>query len=458
MGSDERKPLLSINDDNSQDVTPKESFSDKFKGFIKKSMTKETVSILIYVVLYIVSGVINGVLLKKLMIKFVNYGFFLSQLTNYGYLPIFLGAMWYKMYCTNDVPKETRDFPQYKFVIMGLLDAVNGFFVVIGGISTSGSLQQLLNQAIIPFTMIASFIFLKERYSLIQLGGATVILSGVVIALIPSLVGGSSGGNILFYNFFYLISVIPGALSNVYKDIAFKSIDMDVWYLQFWDCLYQSLFGSILFPINNWLPPPATIKFTAILPAMKDGALCLGGKNSILPIYNGTSSVLAFGSCGINDNYVCDDCHNTWVIVLIYMTINIAYNIFILLVLKHAGATVYSIANTVILPLTNIFFSIKFIMGAATSPFSGLSVAGLLVILFGLGGYRVGSMTKKPPPETPKDSEETIGGSNKNNLAVSGEITPIQPKNQIYLRNQFFGRLGIDVPESRYRVANINNN
>ncbi|KAN0008686.1 hypothetical protein ACTFIU_009413 [Dictyostelium citrinum] len=467
MGSgDERKPLLSINDDYSQDVSisngEKESLFNKLKNLLKKSMTKETVTILVYVLLYIVSGVINGILLKKLMIKFVNYSFFLSQLTNYGYLPIFLVAMWYKMYCTNDVPKETRKFPQYKFVIMGLLDAINGFFVVIGGVSTSGPLQQLLNQAIIPFTMVASFIFLKERYSLIQLGGATVILGGVVVALIPSLTGGSSGGNILFYNFFYLISVIPGALSNVYKDIAFQATDMDVWYLQFWDCLYQSLFGSILFPVNNWLPPPATIKFTEIIPSMRDGALCLGGKNSILPIYNGTSSELAFGSCGINDNFVCDDCHNTWIIVLIYMTVNIVYNIFILLVLKHGGATVYSIANTVILPLTNIIFSMKFIMGAATSPFSSLSVAGLLIILFGLGGYRVGSMIKKPPPDSKKDSEEAIGGaSNKNNLdGGSGEIPPsiIQPKSQLHLRNQFFGRLGIDIPESRYRAANIINN
>ncbi|KAM9960271.1 hypothetical protein ACTFIW_009399 [Dictyostelium discoideum] len=476
MGSDERKPLLSINDGdddfNHQNVstkTPpikKESLSDKFKGFIKKSMTKETLPILIYVLLYIISGVINGVLLKKLMIKFVNYSFFLSQLTNYGYLPIFLAAMWYKMYCTSDVPKETRKFPQYKFVIMGLLDAINGFFVVIGGVSTSGPLQQLLNQAIIPFTMIASFIFLRERYSLFQLGGAVVILGGVVVSLIPSLVGGSSGGNILFYNFFYLISVVPGALSNVYKDIAFQSIDMDVWYLQFWDCLYQSLFGSILFPVNNWLPPPATIKFTEIIPSMRDGALCLGGKNTILPIFNGTTSTLALGSCGINENFVCDDCHNTWIIVLIYMTINIAYNIFILLVLKHAGATVYSIANTVILPLTNIFFSISFIMGAATTPFSALSVAGLLIILFGLGGYRIGSMIKKPPPDSKKDSEQAGEGGagdpsdNKNNLGDSGEIPPsqIQPKTQLHLRNQFFGRLGIDIPESRYRAANIINN
>ncbi|KAN0036018.1 hypothetical protein ACTA71_005316 [Dictyostelium dimigraforme] len=466
----EKQPLLSsINNDENNGATvnivePTPWYSN-IPQKIKNSVSKETLTILIYVVLYVTSGVINSVLLKKVMNKFTNYAFFLSQLTNFGYVPIFGAVTAYKIFFTSDIPADTRSFPTRKFAIMGALDAITGFFVVIGGVSTSGPLQQLLNQAIIPVTMAASFIFLKERYSLIQLGGAFVIIGGVVTSLVPSLVGGS-GGNKPFWNFFYLLSVIPGALSNVYKDIGFQAVeDMDVWYLQYWDSLYQSIFGILLFPINNWLPPPATVKFTQILPFMKEGAECLVGINSILPIYgNGsTSSSYAADSCSYSPTatVICDDCHNAWIVIILYMSINIVYNIFILLVLKHAGATVYSIANTLRLPLTNIVFSIPFIMGDAVSPFSPLSIAGLIIILLGLGGYRVGSMIKQ------KKAAAAAGGTIKvipsYGPAGMDNIIPVQkqfiePKSQAHLRNQFFGKLGISVPEARYRSANNNNN
>ncbi|KAM9965942.1 hypothetical protein ACTFIR_006125 [Dictyostelium discoideum] len=463
----EKQPLLSsINneDDNGATINIVEPvpWYSNIPQKIKNSMSKETITILIYVVLYVTSGVINSVLLKKVMNKFTNYAFFLSQLTNFGYVPIFGAVTAYKIFFTKDIPQETRDFPTRKFAIMGALDAITGFFVVIGGVSTSGPLQQLLNQAIIPFTMIASFIFLKERYSLIQLGGALVIIGGVVTSLVPSLIGGSSSGNKPFWNFFYLLSVIPGALSNVYKDIGFQAVaDMDVWYLQYWDSLYQSIFGLFLFPVNNWLPPPATVKFAQILPFMKEGAECLAGINSIIPSYiNGTSSFTA-NSCTYapTATVTCDDCHNAWIVIILYMTINIIYNIFILLVLKHAGATVYSIANTLRLPLTNIVFSIHFIMGSAVSPFSGLSVAGLVIILVGLGGYRVGSMIKQKKAAAAGGAIKVIpsyGPAGMDNI-IPVQKEYIEPKSQAHLRNQFFGKLGINVPEARYRAANNNN-
>ncbi|EAL68847.1 hypothetical protein DDB_G0277321 [Dictyostelium discoideum AX4] len=441
----------------------KQSIIQRFKDYLKNSISKQTATVLVYVVLYILSGVINSLLLKKVMNVFTNYGFFLNQLTNYGYVPIFGAIVLYKILFTNDIPKDTRSFPQWKFVIMGALDAVTGYFVVIGGIKTTGPLQQLLNQSVIPFTMLLSFIFLKERYSLIQLGGALIIIGGVVVSLIPSLTGGNTSGNMLFYNFFYLISMIPYAFSNVYKAIGFSTVeDMDVWYLQYFDALYQSLVGTVLFPINNWLPPPSDMKFNQVIPQLKAGGKCLGGINTLIEQYNSTTGELLPTSCNYGDNLGCDNCHGAWVVVLIYMAVNVLYNVFILLVLKHAGATVFSIANTLRLPLTNIAFSFKFIMGSDSNPFSGLSVAGLCIILLGLGGYRVGSMIKQK-----KEAAASADSSSNTENKVIPKVFPTQfgevsiiikkkvpPKSQTHLRNQFFGKLGITVPESKLRNQN----
>ncbi len=114
---------------------------------------------------------------------------------------------------------------------------------------------------------------------------------------------------------------------------------MDVWYLQFWDVFYQSIIGTLLFPVNTVLPPPASIHWKKMPDAvcrllfnhnllinfyhikLKDGGICLSGKNVIVDNCGGASDP-------------CDDCGHAYVILITYMCINVVYNIFILLVIK----------------------------------------------------------------------------------------------------------------------------
>ncbi len=72
-----------------------------------------------------------------------------------------------------------------KFAFFGLLDAVPTFIDAIAGPNTPATLQNIIAQSYIPWTMVATMIVLRVRYPLPKLGGAAVILSGSVIALIP---------------------------------------------------------------------------------------------------------------------------------------------------------------------------------------------------------------------------------------------------------------------------------
>jgi len=312
---------------------------------------------------------------------------------------------------------------------------------VIGGIGTSGTMQQLLNQAIIPVTMIGSFIFLKERYSLMQIGGSLLIVGGVTLSLLPSMTGAKGSDaqqNIPFYNMFFLCQAIPFAASNLYKDIAFKAVDMDVWYLQFWDVAYQSMIGTLLFPANTVLPPPATIYWSDIPTSMKNGAICLSGTNVIKPPH-----------CGLDPTHPCDACYHAWLILGIYMTINVIYNVFILLVIKHGSATILSIAQTIRLPLTSIAFSQKWIMGNQTENFSVFSMYGLFIILTGLSAFRAGSLMKK---KEAGDGEGEGGGKIIPHMGPGGaeifsdsvrSFPPVLPKTPHQHRKQYLLRLGI---------------
>jgi len=428
---EEYKPLIDYNQNYNKPKTDWSRIKEKY-------FKKDVVLLAMYVVLYISSGVVNSIFLKKVMNSFRNYGFFLNQLTNYGYIPIFGGVVLYEMLFTKFITKEMRLFPWWKFFIMGALDAVCGYFVVIGGLYTSGPMQQLLNQAIIPVTMIGAYFVLKERYSLIQIGGALLIVGGVVLSLVPSLKSDNSD-NIFFWNMFYLLQIIPFAASNVYKDIAFKAVDMDVWYLQFWDVFWQSVIGTLLFPINTIIPPPSQIKWGEIPSSMRNGASCLLGHNLITPENS---------QCGHDSpiHQMCDDCQHAWILIIVYMAVNVAYNVFILLVIKYGSATILSIAQTVRLPLTNICFSVHAFMGSSATKFSGFSLYGLLVILAGLTSYRVGAILKKPKGGEGGEVKVIphIGPGGSDYLVESVASMPlILPKSSTHLRKQYLAKLGV---------------
>eukprot|EP01111_Echinosteliopsis_oligospora_P014590 TRINITY_DN5521_c0_g1_i1.p1 TRINITY_DN5521_c0_g1~~TRINITY_DN5521_c0_g1_i1.p1 ORF type:complete len:456 (+),score=94.86 TRINITY_DN5521_c0_g1_i1:190-1557(+) len=432
-GEQESQPLLLAYEEK-----PKKTILDKIKEY-KQGITTQTILVAIYTLLYVITGVINSIYLKKTFNSFANYGFYVNQVTNYGYIPIFGSVVLFEVLFTKLITAEQRRFPWYKFLIMGAIDALNGYIVVIGGVSTSGPLAQLLNQAIIPVTMVASFFFLKERYTIPQLLGALVIVGGVIISLYPSLANkGGNTGNILFFNLFYLTQAIPFAASNIYKDIAFKSVDMDVWYLQFWDVFYQSLIGTLLFPINAILPKPANMPFSEIPGVMKNAWQCTKGDNTITT------------NCG-TDELPCDDCHGAIINLLIYIAINVTYNVFILLVIKHGSATILSICQTIRLPLTNICFSQGWIMGDYKIDFNNLSIVGLVVILVGLVGYRVGSLVKKKTTDGVDgdgsgDSKiiPRFGPGGSEVIMEAVKTMPlIIPKTDQQQRSQYFTKLGI---------------
>lgn len=70
---------------------------------------------------------------------------------------------------------------------------------------------------------------LKTFYKVPQYIGAVIILSGLVVSALPAFMGGSGGGPVQWDLVFFL-ATIPTALSAVYKQIAFESVDLDVWY------------------------------------------------------------------------------------------------------------------------------------------------------------------------------------------------------------------------------------
>ena len=158
------------------------------------------------------ASVLNQLYFKKITSVMPNYSLFLNLLTSSVYVPFFGLIVAYNW---GGYPAALRRFPQRKFVVMALIDALSSALMLIGGTYTPGSTQVILGQTSVPISMLLTFICLRVRYSSNQIAGAVIVLLGVSISKI-SLQPSETSGHVIFIVVF-LLSVVPATFSNLYK-------------------------------------------------------------------------------------------------------------------------------------------------------------------------------------------------------------------------------------------------
>lgn len=83
-----------------------------------------------------------------------------------------------------------------------------------------------------------------------------------------------------------LFSLQPNALSQIWKEIAFKDRELDVNYMQYWVAVFQVIVGFVIAPLNA-LPilGPQRIGLDKMPSMITGGSSCLFmGKNSIVEV------------------------------------------------------------------------------------------------------------------------------------------------------------------------------
>lgn len=305
-----------------------------------------------------------------------NYPIFMNMLSTVIYIPISFAYIWPMLAFTNTISQEQQDIPKYKFGVMGFYDSLAGIMqtFAVNYISSSSTIV-LVQQSAIPISMAISKIALQAQYTFAQYLGASVVLLGIVVVLIPTFTATpnqssqtSDSAFQLVWIFILVISCVPMCLSSVYKEKALGETEIDVVYLNGWVAVFQFLFA-----IPLCIPSALVINMpiTEIIPNMKGGALCWMGINSILEDSPGISK---------------DDCSSAPLFVSLYLGFNIIYNILIVVILKHGSANILWMASTVIVPLSNVAFSLKFV--PEHQPLRSWDIVGLFIIMIGLVLYR----------------------------------------------------------------------
>lgn len=341
-------------------MTSKESNTSEYGAIDIQRASKRRYFVWIILLACILLGPLNFVLYKVMYTSFDdNEAFFVAQLVNLQYVIIGGIALKY-LECQGKITEKMYQVPHSKFIIMGSLDCIAGMLAGLSSKNTPGSVQQLLNQSLIPCTMFASYLFLGQVSSMRQVIGSLIIFVGAWIVIMPSIVdyGASSMSSLSL--FIYFSSNIPYAASYVYKEHAFKNLAVNVIYLTQWVSIYQLLIGFLVAPIQ-------------FIPGMgSESGMSLQG--ILESFYSGFMCYLEYSSACMH--------RHTFLLCTAYCCINFMFNTMGLFLVKYGSATMNAISYAIILPLTTMAFTSP-LLGVYSEKYQETTIFGLFVVLLG---------------------------------------------------------------------------
>lgn len=370
MKEEEDRPLLRKDLEGAVDKSSEEEEDDK-----------NGTTLMIAFVLMLVFSLANRVFGRLQTYPMHNYPLFLNFLSVWVYIPICYLYIFPVMLFGTSITKEQREIPKYKFAIMGGYDSLAGIMQTFAvNYISNASLIVLVQQSAIPISMLISKYALNSTYSKMQYVGSSIVLFGIIVVLVPNFLGSDSSNAAstsgpdplvqLIWLSVLVISCVPMCLSSVYKEKALGEVDIDIIYLNGWVAIFQFL---IAIPLCIPTSQVQNIPISEILPNMYDGFKCWMGINSVTAENNPYQLPL-------------DDCSLAPLYVNTYLFFNVIYNFLIVVILKLGSANILYMASTVIVPLSNVVFSLKFIQGS--QPLRKWDIIGLLVIMTGLIIYR----------------------------------------------------------------------
>lgn len=337
----------------------------------QSKLTEKQILFLFFTAL-IVFGSFNRIFSKLLTIPMQNYPIVTNIVLCFIYC-LFYGV--YMLFNWKKIGPEEKGMSLKNFVIMGSLDSIGSIMQTFAFNYMPGALIILLLQSTIPVSMVVTkFWITKTEYKFYHYLGASVVVVGLAVALLPQFInpdgtdsGTTSNKMELIWAAVLIISCVPSAVSNVFKEKVLQKYKMNPMYMNSWMSVFQFGF-TLVFCIPTIYAQNLSI--TELPRNFVDGLKCLAGYNSAVV---GTSSSV-------------DDCSLAPFYYFTYIAFNIIYNIIIVYILKHAGSNIFYLASTCLVPIVNIAYSLNFVPGH--TPFTVFSIVGLLVIIFGLLFYR----------------------------------------------------------------------
>ncbi|KAM3692616.1 hypothetical protein ACJW31_08G102300 [Castanea mollissima] len=293
----------------------------------KKMEQSQTVKVAVAAAVTVVMGVGNRVMYKLALVPLKQYPFFLAQLATFGYVIVYFSIL-YLRYHAGIVTDEMLSLPKAPFLAVGLLEALGAATGMAAGAILSGASIPILSQTFLVWQIILSTAFLGRRYRVNQLLGCFLVAIGVIITV----ASGSSAGHSLkeagiFWSVLMVVSFLFQAADTVLKEVIFsdaaqrlKGGSVDLFVVNSYGSAFQAFFICLLLPFLSKL---WGIPFSQLPNYLKDGAACF-----------------------LNVGTLSSGCDGAPLLPLLFIVVNMGYNISLLYLLKISSAVVSCLAST----------------------------------------------------------------------------------------------------------------
>lgn len=333
----------------------------------EKRSCNRTTELVIAAAFTVVMGVANRVLYKLALVPLKHYPFFLAQLATFGYVLVYFSIL-HVRYHSGKVTNKMLALPKTPYVAVGLLEALGAACGMAAGANLSGAAIPILSQSFLVWQLLLSFIFLGRRYNFNQLFGCFLVAVGVIITV----ASGSSAGSLMeagmFWSLLMIISFLFQAADTVLKEIIFlnatKSLEggtVDVFVVNSFGSAFQAIFICLLLPFLSKL---WGIPFYQLPSYLKDGAACF-----------------------LNLGSVAHGCDGAPLLPLLFVIVNMGFNVSLLNLLKISSAVVSCLTSTISVPVAVFLFTLPLpYLGGPSSLPPGF-VAGAIILIVGMLTY-----------------------------------------------------------------------
>lgn len=294
-----------------------------------------------------------------------SYAFAMSLLQCFGYVIVYNTILRSRVR-SGIVTQPMRDTPHAPFVAVGLLEGITNVAQTYLAIHLPGALLPLLSQSGVIWQLGLSAVLLGRRYSVRQVASALIVVAGVVLAGIPARgvpAGAAHPYDVLAYvGTFSFIALDVLLKEKIFRD-AKKRIGgaLDIFVVNSRGSLWQAIFVFLSLPVLTNLKG---LSFSEIPGYFIQGMQCLMGR-----IPPGTVGVDPTGAP---------------LLPLLYIVVNLSFNISALYVLRMAGSVHTSLVMSSVLPLTVLAFSFPLPLLGQPAPLGPFFGVGFVVLMVGM--------------------------------------------------------------------------
>ncbi|GMI02621.1 hypothetical protein TrLO_g11475 [Triparma laevis f. longispina] len=325
-------------------------------------------------------------------------------------------------------------YPQWRLGLFSFWDEVNAVFTSLPGPYINLTMQSILTNLNVVWTVGISIFYLKATYFQAHYAGCIIIiLSGLVAVTVElqsgtglnsytSATGEEESTSPLWYIIF-ILGTIPAGISNCYKEKVLKTDDLDIMYAVLWSGYWQIIWGFVMFPIN-WIRMPEPAVYNAPGDTWKyvqDTWTCFKG---VAPDPINTQDLACESAGG-----------SAAVWFMVYLVFNVAFNVLMLWLTKKMSATWATIGTVLCLDLTSLFSMSKLLMGDEATPVTLEQYFGLFLAGVGMWVYNLEDEDETHWEAMRREQEQEARGGRDTGVGGGGEDVEVGQGESFIPRN-----------------------